>query len=155
MPGHLIGLDEPARDDVTALLRGHLEFAGETSPPEHVHALDIESLQQPDISFYSIRQDGQLLGVGALRELDPSHGEIKSMHTAASARGKGIGREMLLHIIDVARNRGYTRLSLETGTMDAFVAARRLYESAGFVVSEPFGDYSSNDYSLCMTMELT
>ena len=145
---------DPREPDIVALLTRHLEFANEQSPPEHVHALDVEGLSAPDVSFYSIREDGALLAVGAIREIDPSHGEIKSMHTVQAARGRGIGRVMLDHLLGLARGRGYSRVSLETGTMEAFAPARRLYESAGFVVTPPFGPYWENEYSVCMTLEL-
>ncbi|HEX6286119.1 MAG TPA: GNAT family N-acetyltransferase [Acidimicrobiia bacterium] len=145
---------DPREPDIVALLTTHLEFANQHSPPEHVHALDVEGLSASDVSFYSLRDNGGLLAVGAIREIDPSHGEIKSMHTVQAARGRGIGRVMLDHLLEVARRRGYTRVSLETGTMEAFAPARRLYESAGFVVTPPFGPYWDNEYSVCMTLEL-
>src|SRR4051794_38226867 len=96
------------------------------SPPEDVHALDIQGLIDPAITFYSFRADGELLGVGALKRLDAHHAEIKSMHTAQEARGRGVGRAILGHILAVARDRGYTRISLETGAMEAFAPARTL-----------------------------
>lgn len=149
-----IAVDDPATPDISALLATHLEFAKEHSPPEHVHALDIEGLRRPNVTFFSLREGGRLLGVGALKELDPQHGEIKSMHTASLARGTGVGRAMLDYLIGEARRRGYRRLSLETGTMDAFAPARALYESAGFIQGEPFGDYWDNAYSVCMSLSL-
>lgn len=94
------------------------------------------------------------LGVGALRQLDDSTAEIKSMHTLASARGRGVGTAMLSHLIGVARDRGCTRVSLETGTMPAFAPARRLYDAAGFVPCPPFGSYRDSPYSVCMTLDL-
>jgi putative acetyltransferase len=107
-----------------------------------------------DISFFSARRRGRLLAIGALRELDKSHGELKSMHTAAEARGQGIGRALLGHLVSVAVTRGYERLSLETGTLAAFEPARSLYAGAGFAVCEPFGEYRISPNSLCMTMVL-
>lgn len=154
MPGYIVELADPIEPDITALLTGHLDFANEHSPPHHVHALDIDGLSSADVSLYSLRDDGVLLAVGALREIDSGHGEIKSMHTASAARGRGVGRLMLDHLLDVARTRGYGRVSLETGTMDAFAPARRLYESAGFQVTPPFGPYWENEYSVCMTLQL-
>ncbi len=146
--------EDPRTPDVTALLRAHLQFAAEQSPEEHVHALDIGGLLDESVTFFSARDDGLLLGVGALKMLDDSHGELKSIHTAERARGRGVGRAVVDHLVDVARGRGVTRLSLETGTMEAFAPSRALYKSVGFEVSEPFGDYWENEYSVCMTMEL-
>jgi len=145
---------DPKQPDISALLATHLEFANEHSPPEHVHALDVDRLSASDVTFYSLREGGELLAVGAIRQIDTSHGEIKSMHTAQIARGRGIGRIMLEHLLEIARRRGYSRVSLETGTMEAFAPARRLYESAGFVVTPPFGPYWENEYSVCMTLDL-
>jgi putative acetyltransferase len=154
MPEFVIERDDPRREDVQALLHSHLSFAAEHSPPEDVHALDTDGLAAEGISFFSLRSDGVLLGVGALKEVEPGHGEIKSMHTAAAARGQGVGRAMLDHLLSTARQRGYRRVSLETGTMDAFAAARALYASAGFVVCPPFSTYWESPYSVCMTLEL-
>ena len=149
-----IRLDDPRADDVRALLERHLAFANEHSPPEDVHALDLDGLLQPEISFYSYRVDGQLLGIGALKTLDATHAELKSMHTAAEARGRGVGRTMVEHLLAVARERGITRISLETGTPEAFVPARSLYESFGFEECEPFGQYFVSEWSVCMTLPL-
>lgn len=154
MPAYVLELADPREPDITTLLSTHLTFANEHSPPEHVHALDIEGLSAADVAFYSLREAGALLAVGAIREIDPGQGEIKSMHTASAARGRGVGRLMLNHLLEVARRRGYSRVSLETGTMDAFAPARRLYESAGFEVTPPFAPYWDNEYSVCMTLEL-
>jgi putative acetyltransferase len=134
------------------LLERHLDFAHEQSPPEDVYALDASGLVADNIAFFSIRADGRLLGVGALRLLDDKHAEIKSMHTVASARGRGVGRAMLQHLLAVARSRGCIRVSLETGTMAAFEPARRLYETAGFAPCAPFADYRSSPHSVCMTL---
>lgn len=149
-----IELDDPRRSDVVALLESHLALMRQTSPPEHVHALDVDGLAVPAVSFYSIRENDLLLGVGALKELEEAHGEIKSMHTRSDQRGRGLGRMMLDHLLSTARSRGYRRVSLETGTMDEFAPARDLYASAGFQVCEPFGDYWINEYSVCMTLNL-
>ena len=150
----VIALDDPARDDIVELLRRHLAFAHDHSPPEDVHALDVDGLKSPEVSFYSARRDGELLGVGALKHLDPDHGELKSMHTLAEVRGQGVGRALLDHVIVEARRRGYRRLSLETGSMDAFVPARTLYERAGFVVCGPFAAYADSPNSAFMTLAL-
>lgn len=137
------------------LLERHLAFAFANSPREHVHALDTARLLHPSITFFSARDgDGVLLGVGALKELDAAHGEVKSMHTAQPARRAGVGRSLLLRIIEVARDRGYASLSLETGTGLVFAPAQSLYVSAGFVACEPFGDYTRNPHSTCMRLFL-
>lgn len=149
-----ISIDDPRAADVCALLERHLAFANLHSPPEDVHALDVAGLLDPAITFYSFRLNGQLLAVGALKRLDRDHAELKSMHTAEAARGRGIGRTMLGHLIGVARERGFGRVSLETGSMDAFAPARSMYTKAGFNECEPFGDYISSRNSICMTMSL-
>jgi len=146
--------DDPRRDDVRALLAVHLAFADEHSPPEDVHALDVEGLLDPGLTFFSARADGGLVAVGALRRIDDEHAEIKSMHTAEAARGRGHGRAMLGHLLHVAREEGYRRVSLETGTMAAFAAARDLYASVGFTPCPPFADYPVSRNSTCMTLAL-
>ncbi|GAB4536663.1 MAG: GNAT family N-acetyltransferase [Haliangiales bacterium] len=147
--------DDIQRADILALLAAHLRYAAETTPPENIYALDPEALDSPDITFYSARDDrDELLGCGALRQLSPEHGEIKSMHTAERARRQGVGRAMLAHLIAEARGRGYRQLSLETGNMDAFAAARSLYYGYGFVPCGRFGDYPDNPDSVFMTLRL-
>jgi putative acetyltransferase len=150
----VIALDDPRAEDVRALLERHLAFAHEHSPPEDVHALAVDGLVDPAITFFSARRDGELVAVGALKELDETHGELKSMHTAHAARGNGVGRRMLAHLLDVARARGYRRVSLETGSMEAFVPARSLYERAGFEPCPPFAAYPDSPNSICMTLVL-
>jgi putative acetyltransferase len=150
----VIATDDPAAEDVRALLGRHLAFARATTLPEEVYALDVDRLLEPAVTFFSYRDDGELLGVAALKRLDDEHAEIKSMHTVEAARGRGIGRALVDHLIDVARGRGYRRLSLETGAGPAFAPARRLYESAGFTPSGPFGDYRPSPNSAYMTLTL-
>src|SRR5689334_10447969 len=135
----VIAVDDPRADDVRALLESHLAFAHDVTPAGHVHALDTDRLVDPAVTFFGARREGRLLGVGALRELDAAHAELKSMHTSASVRGQGVGRALVDHILGVAAGRGYERVSLETGTMAAFEPARAMYERAGFTVCEPFG----------------
>jgi putative acetyltransferase len=162
-PTPVIAPDDPMADDVRALLTQHLNFAHSNGPPESVHALDVSGLLDDSVSFYSLRDGGELLAVGALRMLDgehaghpgnAGHAEIKSMHTAQAARGRGLGRAMLRHLLGVARERGVRRVSLETGTVPAFAPARALYASAGFRPCGPFGDYKPMETSTFMTLEL-
>ena len=155
MDGRDIAADDPRADDVRALLARHLAFAHEETPPEHVHALDLSGLLDPTVTFFSARRDGDLVGIGALRELDRDHGELKSMHTAAAERGRGVGRAMVDHLLGVARVRGYRRVSLETGSTDPFVPARSLYAGVGFTPCGPFGDYGPSPNSTFMTLALS
>lgn len=150
----VIAVDDPRRPDVLGLLEAHLGFAREMSPAEHVHALDVDGLLDPAVTFFSARRQGVLVGVGALRQIDGSQAEIKSMHVSRAERGQGIGRAIVDHLLAVAAGRGYRRVSLETGTMEAFAPARALYRAVGFTPCEPFGEYTANPYSECMTMEL-
>ena len=119
-----------------------------------MHALDVDGLLDPAVTFFSFRRDGELLGVGALKQLDRHHAELKSMHTTQAARGRGVGRAILGHLIGVARERGCRRVSLETGSMDAFAPARSLYASAGFRPCGPFAGYSPSPSSTFMTLSL-
>ncbi len=132
---------------VIALLEAHHAAMQAHSPPEACHVLDISGLQRPDIDFYTIWQDAELLGCGALKQIAPDQGEIKSMRTADRYLGRGVGRAMLAHIVAVARGRGYTLLSLETGSSADFEAALRLYRGHGFVEGERFGDYKPNPFT--------
>ena len=150
----IIAVADPNADDVRALLDRHLSFARGESPPEHVHALASKAWADPGLTLFGARRDGELLGVGAIRRLDDTHAELKAMHTLAQARGQGVGQAMLSHLLRVAGARGYQRVSLETGTMDAFAAARALYRKAGFRPCPPFGPYTVNPYSVCMTLVL-
>jgi putative acetyltransferase len=149
-----IAVDDPRKPDVRALLERHLEFALAQTPREHAFALDLDGLLDPAITFFSFRVHGILLGIGAIKCLTPDHAEIKSMHTGKAARGRGVGRAMLTHLLEVARTRGFRRVSLETGTTAAFAPARGLYRSAGFVSCGPFASYQPSEDNLFMTLEL-
>ena len=149
-----IRADDLRGADVAALLQEHLDDMHRHSPPESVHALDLDTLRRPEITFWVVRDGDALLGCGALKQLDPRHGEIKSMRTANVHRGRGVGALMLEHIVAEARRRGYARLSLETGTPAAFDPARRLYARYGFVECGPFAGYAPDPYSTFMTLEL-
>lgn len=149
-----IGAGDLTDPRIVALLQTHLETMHAITPSESVYALDLTGLQRPDISFYAAWNGEILLGVGALRELDASHGEVKSMHTTASSRGRGVATALLAHILTEARDRGYTRISLETGSSDAFAHVRRLYAAHGFTPCGPFGDYRDDPHSAYLTVEL-
>ncbi|MGC1172991.1 GNAT family N-acetyltransferase [Polaromonas sp.] len=149
-----IEADDLTRPEVIALLNEHLSNMHELSPPESVHALDVTKLRSPDITFWTVWDEGVLLGCGALKELSPSHGEVKSMRTPQALRRRGAGRAVLAHIISVAEDRGYRRLSLETGSIDAFVPAQKLYASFGFSTCGPFGSYVEDPHSVFMSREL-
>ena len=149
-----IGAADPTAADVQVLLARHLAFARSHSPPEDAHALDIEGLTAPNISFFTLREGDELLGIGALKQLADDHAEIKSMHTAELARGRGVAQAMLTHLLAVARSSGCTRVSLETGSMAAFAPARALYESAGFRACEPFDSYRTSPNSTYLTLAL-
>ena len=148
------------RDDLTdpavhELLNAHLDDVRHLSPPESTHALDIEQLKQPDITFWIARNEQlEVLGCGALRELDRDHGEIKSMRTDHRHLRKGVAAAILQHIINEARQRSYVCISLETGAQEQFVPARTMYANAGFVECAPFGDYREDRNSICMTLNL-
>jgi putative acetyltransferase len=150
----VIATDDPRAGDVRELLERHLAYANANSAPEDVHALDVDALLDPSVTFFSLRVDGELLGVAALKRLDERHAEIKSMHTVEAARGRGIGRAMVDHLVAVARERGYRRLSLETGSGTAFAPARGLYASAGFTPCAPFAGYWASPASAYMTLSL-
>ena len=150
----VIAVEDPRIDDVRTLLDRHLAFAREVTPPDHDHAMEVDDLAGLAVTFFSARRDGALLGVGALKRLDETHAELKSMHTGEAARGQGVGRAMVHHLLAVAADRRYQRVSLETGTMDAFAPARSLYTKAGFEPCAPFGEYTVNPHSACMAIDL-
>ena len=135
-----VRLDDLSGPEVRELLEEHLSAMRQLSPPESVHALDIDALRQPGITFWTVWSGNELLGCGALKELDPQHGEIKSMRTATAHKREGVATAMLQHIVAEAQRRGYRRLSLETGSMPAFLAARELYLRGGFQPCGPFAD---------------
>lgn len=149
-----IKVDDLTGSKVIALISQHLQGMSENSPPESIHALNLDGLKKPEITFWSAWEQGELLGCGALKELDDTHGEIKSMRTSSSHLRKGVARKILEHIIQVSKERGYQRLSLETGSMKSFEPAKKLYESVGFHYCKPFSDYVEDPYSVFMTKEL-
>lgn len=147
-------LDDLRHPDVIALLQEHLDWMHRTSPPESVHALDLDALRQPDIAFWTLWDGEALAGCGALRALDATHGEVKSMRTAQTHLRRGVAATMLDHILAEARRRGYARISLETGSMAYFAPAHALYARAGFRPCAPFGDYVEDPNSVFMTRAL-
>ena len=146
--------DDLRRAEVRSLLGEHLTSMYALSPPESVHALSIEGLKSPDVTFWTVWDGNVLMGCGALKEIDATHGEVKSMRTPSRLRRRGAGRAVLEHILAEARARGYKRLSLETGSMEEFKPAQKLYESFGFSYCGPFGPYKEDPYSRFMTLEL-
>lgn len=149
-----IAVEDPRTADIVELLEAHLALMRRISPPGHVHALDLDALTAPSITFFAARRDDALLGVGALKSLDRTRAEIKSMHTAAAARGQGVGRRLVRHVIELAAGRGLGWLGLETGSQPEFEPARALYRSFGFEECEPFDSYTVNPYSTCMALRL-
>ena len=132
----------------------HLSFTAAASPPEFAFALDHHGLREPGVTLFGLWMAEGLVAVGGLKRLDDAHAELKSMHTAEEARGRGLGRRMLDHLLATARARGYRRVSLETGSTDEFAAARALYASAGFVPCAPFSDYRASQWNTFMSLDL-
>ncbi|MCA8975985.1 MAG: GNAT family N-acetyltransferase [Planctomycetes bacterium] len=149
-----IRVDDLRGPEIAALLREHLEFVARISPPESIHALDLDALRAPGLTFWTAWSGPELAGCGALKELDPRHGEIKSMRTAAAWTRRGVAARMLQHIVQEAQQRGYDRLSLETGSQPEFAPARGLYRRFGFEPCGPFADYVDDPNSCFMTRAL-
>lgn len=146
--------DDLTHRDVIALLELHLRSAFENSPPGSVFALDLTGLRDPAVTLWSAWEGGDLLGLGALKQLDAGHGELKSMRTAPAHLRKGVAAAMLGHLIAEGRARGYRRLSLETGSNEPFAPARALYQQAGFALCPPFADYSDTEFSRYYRLDL-
>ena len=147
-------LDDLSGGPTRALIARHLAGMHASSPPESVHAFDVDGLRQPGVTFWSVWVGDDLAGCGALKVLDSERGELKSMRVADAFLGRGIGRAMLEHLTAEARARGLRSLWIETGSSPAFVPALRLYESAGFRRCGPFGEYREDPFSVFMTREL-
>jgi len=154
MPHIEIRVDDLAGEAIRALIAFHLDGMHDTSPPESVHALDIDGLRHPSITFWSAWIGGELAGIAALKSIDAERGELKSMRVDDRFRGSGVGRALLRHLIAAARRRGMTSLWLETGSPDDFVPAQRLYESEGFTRCGPFEGYTDDPFSVFMTRAL-
>lgn len=149
-----IKIDELSSAEVIGFLKEHLKNMTYVTPPGSVHALDIEALKKPEITFWSVWDGSLLIGCGALKELDSQHAEIKSMRTASSRLGKGVASHLLDYILTEARRRKYRRVSLETGSVDAFTPARNLYKKFGFTYCEPFSNYIQDQNTVFMTIVL-
>lgn len=149
-----IRVDDLEGPEVAALLTEHLEDMALHSPPESIHALDLDALRQPGVTFWTIWDGEELAGCGALKRLDANHGEIKSMRTARAHLRKGVASRVLAHILEDARRQGFSQVSLETGSMEAFAPARALYARFGFQYCEPFAGYVLDPHSVFMTLSL-
>ena len=147
----LVAIEESLTDELAQVLQAHWLFCTSSTPIEHVYALDASKLFTPDITVFGARIDGELVGVGAIRRLNEHHAELKSMHTLAESRGHGIGKAMVAHIEEFAKSNGVDRMSLETGTNEAFRPARELYKSLGYESCDAFGDYVLSEDNMCMT----
>lgn len=154
MVDHEITEADPQADDVRELIARHLRLTQAVTPAEFAFALNDDELVEPGITFFGLRGHGQLLAIGALKYVEADHVELKSMHTAETARGRGLGRKMLDHLLSTARSAGCQRVSIETGSSDDFAPARALYATAGFVPCGPFGEYSASDWNTFMTLDL-
>ena len=140
--------------DVLPLLNRHLDLMRASSPPESVHALDPEALNAPEVDFFTLREGETVLAMGAIKAISPDHAEVKSMHVVSEARGRGLSAQLLARLVEQAKARGYTRLSLETGIEEVFAPARKLYEKAGFTYCGPFEGYTDDPNSVFMTRPL-
>lgn len=149
-----IKIDELTDSRVICFLEEHIEDMKSVSPPESKHALDIDALREPEITFWTVWEFDELIGCGAIKELNKAHAELKSMRTINSKRGSGVGSSLLQHIVSDAKRRGYERISLETGSMQFFEPARRLYSKFGFEFCDPFGDYKLDPNSVFMELYL-
>jgi putative acetyltransferase len=149
-----IRIDDLTGPEIAELLDDHIQDMRATSPPESKHALDLDGLRKPDITFWTVWEEDQLVGCGAIKELDSTHGEIKSMRTSRLHRRKGVATFVLRHILNEAARRGYQRVSLETGSMPFFEPARRLYRSHGFCDCAPFAGYRDDPNSVFLTKDL-
>ena len=149
-----IRVDDLSGPEIKQLLTEHLDDMFAASPPECVFALDLDGLKKPNSAFWTVWEDSQLLGCGALKTLDETHGEIKSMRTTSAARNKGVASTLLRHILDVANQKGFRTISLETGSQDFFAPARMLYNKHGFTECGPFSNYKPDPYSVFMTKVL-
>nr|WP_062334024.1 GNAT family N-acetyltransferase [Herbidospora sakaeratensis] len=150
----VIAVDDLSGPEIAAFLEEHIREMRATTPPESKHALDLDGLRRPEVTFWSVRDGGVIVGCGAIKALDDVHAEVKSMRTAAARKRGGVASLLLGHLIAEAARMGFTRLSLETGSAEFFAPARSLYEKFGFTYCEPFADYLPDPLSVFMTREL-
>jgi putative acetyltransferase len=150
----VIAAESPLTPDLALLMARHTADMHAQTPPESIHMMDANQLATPDVSFFVMRDDERPIGMGAFKRLSATHGEIKSMHILREARGRGLSKAMLVHLMDAARGAGLTRLSLETGVEPIFAPARGLYERAGFDYCPPFAGYTPDPNSIFMTKAL-
>jgi putative acetyltransferase len=146
--------ESPLHPDLALLMARHTTDMHADTPPESIHMMDATQLAIPDVQFFVLRLDGIATAMGAIKKIDPDHAEVKSMHVLAEARGQGLSRQMLDHLISAAKASGYRRLSLETGSQAMFLPAQRLYEKAGFAICGPFDGYQLDPNSIYMTRAL-
>ncbi|QFT89546.1 putative N-acetyltransferase YsnE [Bacillus sp. THAF10] len=149
-----IKIDKIEEQVVIDFLKDHMYQLSLESPPESNHYLGIDELKREDVTFWTAWEDGELLGCGAIKEIEAGHGEVKSMRTSSKHLRKGVGKQILLRIIESAKLRGYHRISLETGSLQAFIPAQKLYESCGFTYCAPFADYQEDPNCVFMTLLL-
>ena len=154
IPDINIRVDDLSDGQVINLLQEHRKEMLKHSPPEHVHALDVNAMKQPTLTFWRADWGQRIAGCAAFKQLDDTHAELKSMKVTDAVKGRGVGRLLLNHMLSVAKQRGYQRVSLETGTMDAFMPARTLYHSVGFEICEPFDKYVYDKHSVCMSLKI-
>lgn len=146
--------DDLTGEDVRGLLAIHLAGMAENTPPEHVFALDLSGLQTPDVTVWTVRDDGVLAGIGALKALGDGTGELKSMRTHPDHLRKGVAAALLNQILDEAATRGYRRVSLETGVGESFEPALALYRKRGFTNGEAFSDYEASAFNQFLHLRL-
>lgn len=149
-----LAIDDPRSEDIQELLAAHLAFSRTVTPPEYSFALDVDELDDGPVTFFSARRRGQVVGIAALKQLDRSHTELKSMHTREAERRRGVGRALVEYMLTFARHAGYHPVSLETGSTGEFVAARAFYAQFGFRPCAPFGAYTASPYNTFLTLEL-
>lgn len=149
-----IKVDDLTGEKIIALINEHLTGMHGITPAKSVHALPLEKLRKPDITFWSVWEQDELMGCGALKELDAKHGEIKSMRTATQHLRKGVAALIIERVLKEAKQRGYKRISLETGASENFIPAQKLYEKYGFIYCGPFADYKDDSNSVFMTLEI-
>ncbi|MGI5399253.1 GNAT family N-acetyltransferase [Streptomyces sp. CA-135486] len=149
-----IVVDDLSNPDIAGFLNEHVQQMRSITPLESKHALDLDGLRKPEVTFWSVMDGDTLVGCGAIKRLDAGHAELKSMRTTPTRKRSGIASLLLEHITTEAKRMGFTRLSLETGAAEFFLPARKLYEKFGFIPCEPFAEYQPDPNSTFMTRML-